>query len=317
MPKPYSIDFRSRVIADVETGASRREAAERYGISPSVVVIWTQRFEATGSVAAKPSGGSTSPLEDHAEFLLGLIADKPDLTLDEIVAAMNKRRIAGSRSAVWRFFDRRNFSFKKTLYAAEQKRADVARARRRWMREQGMFDPARLVFIDETSTNTAMVRLRGRAPRGERLVDYAPHGHWKTITFVGGLRQRGMTASFVIEGAMNGPIFLAYVTQCLVPTLKRGEIVLMDNLPVHKVAGVAEAIEGAGATLIYLPKYSPDLNPIELPSANSRRICARRPSARSRTSCVGSVALLPISARKNAGISFAMRATFEHDRNPL
>jgi len=127
-----------------------------------------------------------------------------------------------------------------------------------------MFDPARLVFIDETSTNTAMVRLRGRAPRGERLVEYAPHGAWKTVTFVGGLRQRGMTAPFVIEGAMNGPMFLAYVKQCLVPTLKRGEIVLMDHLPVHKVAGVAEAIEAAGATLIYLPKYSPDLNPIEL-----------------------------------------------------
>ena len=132
------------------------------------------------------------------------------------------------------------------------------------MREQGMFDPARLVFIDETCTNTAMVRLRGRARRGERLVDYAPHGHWKTITFVAGLRNRGMTAPFVLEGAMNGPMFLAYVKQCLVPTLKRGEIVLMDHLPVHKVAGVAEAIEAAGATLIYLPKYSPDLNPIEL-----------------------------------------------------
>ena len=127
-----------------------------------------------------------------------------------------------------------------------------------------MFDPARLVFIDETSTNTAMVRLRGRAPRGERLVDYAPHGAWKTVTFVGALRQRGMTAPFVIEGAMNGLMFLAYVQQCLVPTLRRGEIVLMDSLPVHKVAGVAEAIEAAGATLIYLPKYSPDLNPIEL-----------------------------------------------------
>ena len=264
MPKPYSVDLRARVIEDVETGASRREAAERYGISPSVVVIWVQRFEETGSVAAKPSGGSISPLEQHAEFLLGLIANQPDLTLDEIVAAMRKRRIAGSRSAVWRFFARRNISFKKTLYAAEQKRADVARARRRWMREQGMFDPARLVFIDETCTNTAMVRLRGRAPRGERLVGYAPHGHWKTITFVGGLRQRGMTAPFVLEGAINGPMFLAYVKQCLVPTLKRGEIVLMDHLPVHKAAGVAEAIEAAGATLIYLPKYSPDLNPIEL-----------------------------------------------------
>jgi transposase len=113
MPKPYSIDLRGRVIGEVETGASRREAAERYGLSPSVVVIWVQRFEETGSVAAKPSGGSTSPLEKHAKFLLALIAARPDITLDEIVAAMGKRKIAGSRSAVWRFFARRNISFKK------------------------------------------------------------------------------------------------------------------------------------------------------------------------------------------------------------
>ena len=126
-----------------------------------------------------------------------------------------------------------------------------------------MFDPARLVFIDETWTNTSMVRLRGRCPRGERLIGYAPHGHWKTITFVAGLRQRAMVAPFVLEGAMNGPMFLAYVKQGLVPTLKRGDIVVMDNLPAHKVAGVERAIEAAGATLRYLPSYSPDLNPIE------------------------------------------------------
>jgi transposase len=113
MPRPYSIDLRGRVIEEVETGASRREAAERYGLSPSVVVIWMQRFEETGSVAAKPSGGSTSPLDKHAEFLLALIAEQPAMTLDEIVVAMRKRRIAGSRSAVWRFFARRNISFKK------------------------------------------------------------------------------------------------------------------------------------------------------------------------------------------------------------
>ena len=191
------------------------------------------------------------------------------------------------------------------------------RARRRWMREQGMFDPARLVFIDETCTNTAMVRLRGRAPRGERLVDYAPHGAWKTVTFVGALRQRGMTAPFVIEGAMNGPMFLAYVRQCLVPTLKRGETVLMDNLPVHKVAGVAEAIQAAGAMLIYLPKYSPDLNPIEQAFSKLKAHLRKAAEQPSRASYVGSVALLPISARRNAGISFAMRAMFEPDRNPL
>jgi transposase len=132
------------------------------------------------------------------------------------------------------------------------------------MRAQGLFDPAKLVFIDETCTNTMMVRLRGRSPRGERLIGYAPHGHWKTITFVAGLRLNGMTAPCVLEGAMNGPMFLAWVKQFLVPTLKRGEIVAMDNLPVHKVAGVVEAIEAAGATSQYLPPYSPDLNPIEM-----------------------------------------------------
>jgi len=131
------------------------------------------------------------------------------------------------------------------------------------MREQGMFDPARLVFIDETSTNTAMVRLRGRCPRGIRLIDHVPHGHWKTITFIAGLRRRGMIAPFVLDGPMNATAFIAYLERCLVPTLKRGDTVMMDSLPVHKVAGVRELIEAAGAMLRYLPKYSPDLNPIE------------------------------------------------------
>jgi transposase len=131
------------------------------------------------------------------------------------------------------------------------------------MRERGLFDPAKLVFIDETAVTTNMVRLRGRGPRGERLVAFAPHGHWKTITLVAGLRRTGMVAPCVIDGAMNGETFLAYVEQCLVPALKRGDTVVMDNLATHKVAGVREAIEAAGATLCYLPQYSPDLNPIE------------------------------------------------------
>jgi len=114
MPKPYSIDLRGRVVEEVESGASRREAAERYGLSPSVVVIWVQRFEETGSIAAKPSGGSTSPLERHAEFLLGLIAERPDLTLDEIVAAMRKHRIPGSRTALCRFLERHGITHKKS-----------------------------------------------------------------------------------------------------------------------------------------------------------------------------------------------------------
>jgi transposase len=113
MPKPYSLDLRERVIESVAAGASRREAAELYGISPSVVVIWVQRLEATGSIVSRPSGGSVSPLEDHAAFLLGLVTEQPDLTLDEIVAAMAKAKIAGSRTAVWRFYERHGVTFKK------------------------------------------------------------------------------------------------------------------------------------------------------------------------------------------------------------
>jgi transposase len=127
-----------------------------------------------------------------------------------------------------------------------------------------MLDTTRLVFIDETAVTTNMVRLRGRALRGIRLVGCVPLGKWETITFVAALRHNKMTAPMVIEGAMTGEMFLAYVKQCLVPRLKRTDIVVIDNCAVHKVLGIREAIEKAGATLRYLPKYSPDLNPIEL-----------------------------------------------------
>src|SRR5438445_970468 len=153
---------------------------------------------------------------------------------------------------------------KKSLRAAERKRADVARARRRWVREQGMLDPARLVFIDETAVTTNMVRLNGWNPRGGRLVGDVPMGHWDTVTFIAGLRQTGIVAPMLIKGAMNGEAFLAYIEQCLVPTLKRRDIVVVDNVPFHKVAGVEELIQAVGASLRYLPPYSPDLNPIEL-----------------------------------------------------
>jgi transposase len=119
------------------------------------------------------------------------------------------------------------------------------------------------VFIDETGATTKMARLRGRSPRGERCRAAVPHGHWKTTTLVAGLRLDGMTAPMVIDGAMNGEAFTAYAETLLAPTLGPGDIVVMDNLPAHKVKGVREAIERAGAILLFLPPYSPDFNPIE------------------------------------------------------
>jgi len=139
----------------------------------------------------------------------------------------------------------------------------VAAAREIWRADQVGLNPDRLIFIDETWVTTNMTRLRGRAPRGQRLVAPVPYGHWKTSTFVAGLRRSGLTAPLVLDGAMNGEAFLAYVEQILAPTLSHGDIVIADNLSSHKVAGVRAAIERRGATLVHLPPYSPDLNPIE------------------------------------------------------
>ena len=113
MPRPYSMDLRERVIDTVKAGASRRETAEQFGLSPSVVIIWAQRYQATGSIAPAPNGGSVSPLDEHEDFILGLIKEQPDMTLDEIVAALAKAKIGGSRTAVWRFLDRHGITYKK------------------------------------------------------------------------------------------------------------------------------------------------------------------------------------------------------------
>jgi len=177
--------------------------------------------------------------------------------------ATRRRRSSCARPEPKRFSARRRAARGPTVRSFAAPSRSLRRARRRWIREQGLLDPARLVFVDETCTTTAMVRLRGRCRRGVRLVGYAPQGHWKTLTFVAGLRQDAMVAPLVVDGPMTGEIFLAYIEKSLAPTLARGDIVFMDSLPVHKVAGVEEAIAAAGATLVYLPSYSPDLNPIE------------------------------------------------------
>lgn len=155
----------------------------------------------------------------------------------------------------------------------------MARRRRRWIREQGLLDSTRLVFIDETAINTGMTRPYGRSWRGQRVIGRVPFVGWKTLTFVAALRCDRMIAPMMIRGAMNGATFLAYVEQCLAPTLERGDIVIMDNVGAHRANGVRQAIEAVGAVLRYLPPYSPDLNPIELsfsPFKAFLRKCAER-----------------------------------------
>lgn len=133
-----------------------------------------------------------------------------------------------------------------------------------WRLTQPDIDPARLVFVDETGASTKMARTRGRSLKGTRCVAAVPHGHWKTITFVGGLTLSGMIAPLMLDNAMDGAAFVAWVEQMLAPELSPGKIVIMDNLPAHKLDAVRQAIEARGAELRYLPPYSPDLNPIEM-----------------------------------------------------
>jgi transposase len=170
-----------------------------------------------------------------------------------------------------------------------------------WMKMQTRLDPRRLVFIDETSASTNMTRRYGRRARGERLVCKVPHGHWKTSTLVAALRHNRITAPLLLDGAMNGPSFLAYVEQILAPTLQAGDIVIMDNVNIHKVAGVREAIEARDATLVYLPPYSPDLNPIEQFFSTLKSIL-RKVAARSITALWAAIssALRAFSSRECA-----------------
>ena len=135
--------------------------------------------------------------------------------------------------------------------------------RERWQVWQRFMDPAAFVFLDETGASTNMIRRYGWGPKGERLVDATPHGHWLTTTFVCGLRSSGVIAPLVLDGPMTGEAFLAYAEQFLAPALEPGDVVVMDNLQAHKVGGVRAAIEAVGASVLYLPPYSPDLNPIE------------------------------------------------------
>lgn len=192
---------------------------------------------------------------------------------------------------------------KKTAHALEQEREDVLKRRQDWFDLQPDLDPQRLVFIDETSLSTKMARLRGRALRGERCRAGVPHGHWKTTTFTGGLRLTGLTAPFVHDGPMNSTIFQVYVERVLIPTLKPGDIVVMDNLPAHKLPATQKAIEQAGAELMFLPPYTRTLTPSKWPSQNSRPCCAPEPNGLSALCGMLSPRCFQLSHTVNAPVS--------------
>ncbi len=199
---------------------------------------------------------------EHAECLRARVAEGP-FTTRGLTAELAARGIKTDWLAVWVFLRAEGLSFKKTVLPAEHSRSDIAFKRTRWQAHQGKIDPRRLVFIDETWIKTNMAPLRGWGLREQRLGAHVPHGYWKTLTFIAALRHDRVDAPCVIDGPINGDLFTAYVEQVLVPTLAPGDIVILDNLGSHKGQRPRRAIRQAGAHLLFLPPYSPDLNPIE------------------------------------------------------
>ncbi|AUX69607.1 IS630 family transposase [Porphyrobacter sp. HT-58-2] len=266
MGQPLSLDLRVRLLAAVDGGMSCRAAAARFGVAPSTAIRWHALRRDAGDFAAKPQGGDmrSHRVEERASDILAVWEAQKDITLAELRSALAEIGLAVSVAGLHRFFARRGMTpQKKTGHAIEQDRPDILRQRQRWFEGQLDLDPERLVFIDETWTATNMTRSHGRCPKGERLRMGFPHGHRKTTTLVAGLRMTGMVAPMVLDGPINGDWFEAYVAQVLVPELRPGDVVIMDNLSSHKRAAVKERIEAVGATLRFLPPYSPDFNPIE------------------------------------------------------
>src|SRR5215217_3341502 len=266
MPKALSFDLRSRVLAAIDAGLWCRQAAIRFGVSASSAIRWQGMRRAGGDARPKPQGGDrlSRRTEAHADLIHAALTEVPDITLPEWKARLAQQGAQVSVSALWRFCRRHTITRKKkTAHAAEQDRPDMRKRREAWFESQLDLDPERLIFIDETWASTNMARRYGRVRRGRRLRAGVPHGRWKTITFVSGLRTSGVVAPLVLDGPINRAAFEASVEKVLVPELRPGDVVILDNLSSHKGARVRALIEAAGTKLLYLPPYSPDFNPIE------------------------------------------------------
>jgi len=238
-----------------------KRIADLFCVSASWARRVKQRRRETGEVSHRPMGGPGITIVDRQQ-LAALVREYPDATLAELRSRLG---VQCALSTLCVALQKLGLSLKKkTLHAAEQDRPDVAARRVEWCSWSKTVEPRRLIFIDETWATTNMTRLRGRAPRGERLIAKIPHGHWKTTTLIAALGIEGVQCATVVDGSVNADVFEAFVEQVLVPVLQPGDLVILDNLSSHKRQRVRDLIEKAHGQLHYLPPYSPDFNPIEM-----------------------------------------------------
>ena len=259
----YSQDLRQRILDTVQRGeGSLRQIACRFLVSLSFVTRLLRLHRNTGSLQPKPHGGGNPAVlgPEDLERLRELVQKQPDATLEEL-----QQRLGVSCSLMTISRALRKLKLprkKKVLHAQEQDNPEVQEQRREFCAELAGVDPQRLVFVDECGANTAMTRTHGRAPVGQRVSASTP-GHWESITLTCGLRLSGVTATLAFPGATNTEMFESYVKDVLVPELKPGDVVVWDNLKPHQSEEAVEAVEGAGARVVPLPPWSPDMTPIE------------------------------------------------------
>lgn len=261
--KPLSNDLRQRILDAVDNKeGSRRELAERFSVNTSTITRLLQLRRQTGSFEPRPHGGGVEPtLDDEAlGRLRALVEETPDATLEALKQEMG---ISGSRMIVCRALQKLGLPLKKkSRHAAERDTPEVQRKRRSFRRKVKPIEPRRLVFVDETGVTTAMTPTRGRAPRGERVEASAP-ASWESVTLIAAVGLDGVRAPLAVPGSVNAVTFESYVERVLVPALRRGDVVVFDNLSSHLGPAVFEAIGRAGASVLPLPPYSPDFTPIE------------------------------------------------------
>ena len=265
MAAPLSIDLRKRIIEGFERGEAVKEIIVRLEVSQNAIYSLIRLYKETGDI--KPLGvktGRKSKLnEEDLTNITKAIADQPDITLEEIIEKLDLPICISALSRI--INNKLNITYKKkTLCAQEQKNEEILEERDEWMDDQEFMDGSKLVFLDECSVNTGMTRTYGRAEKGERVVDHAPE-QYETQTIISTVRLDGETVPLVLDKALNGDAFKVYLEECLMPTLRDGDIIVMDNLSSHKVKGVRELIEEGSikVKVKYLPRYSPEFNPIE------------------------------------------------------
>jgi transposase len=275
MSRPYSEDLRFRAQERFERGESSRKVSEELSISRSTAVRWHQRYKAIGSTKAKENRGhrALKITESHSNIYNKekyKNIRQADLTLAERVLHFAEEGLIVSVSTVWRFLKREKISYKKkTTEASEKDKQYVADRRKKWQRKKAFLNKImknkniKIYYIDETWIKTNMFRLRGWGNTSERLIEKVPHGHWKTLTCVAALSQDGLEAVRVFDKAINGSSFEEYIREDICPLLKKGDLVIMDNLSSHTRKIINTLIKGKGARLWFTPPYSPDENPIE------------------------------------------------------